>query len=121
MVLAREQRFAFQHLRKDTSRAPNVHFHVVFLPCEHDLWRTIISCRDIACHLRVLDPGKAEVTNFEIAILVDENVAGLQVAVHNAGGVYVLQTSLQVMSVTVAGGADFMESSIRGSGRGSTV
>ena len=71
VVLAREQRFPFEHLRKDTSRTPDIHLDVVLLPCEHDLWGTIIPSRDVSRHLRILDAGKAKVTNLQVAILVD--------------------------------------------------
>lgn len=74
-VLAREQRFSFQHLREDTSRTPDIDRDVILLPSEHDLRRTVIPCRDVARHLRVLYSGKAKVADFQVAVLVDENVA----------------------------------------------
>ena len=54
VVFAREQRFTLKHLRKDTARAPDVDLHVVLLPREHDFRSAVVSCRDIAGHLRVL-------------------------------------------------------------------
>lgn len=74
-VFAREQRLPLQHLRKDTSRAPDIDRDVILLPGEHDLRRAVVPCRDVARHLRVLYSGKAKVTNFQITILVHEDVA----------------------------------------------
>lgn len=74
MVFAREQRLALQHLRKNTPCTPDIHFHIVLLPCEHDLGRPVVSRGDIACHLGILYTRQAEVADFEIAILVYENV-----------------------------------------------
>lgn len=61
MIFAREERLALKHLRKDTTSAPYIDLDVVLLPGEHNLWGAVISCRDIACHLRVLDTGEAKV------------------------------------------------------------
>ena len=61
MVFAREERFALKHLRKDTTCAPYINLNVVLLPGEHNLWGAVVSCRDIARHLRVLDTSEAKV------------------------------------------------------------
>ena len=37
--------------------------NVVFLPGEHDLWSTIVPCRDISCHLRILNTSQSKVAN----------------------------------------------------------
>lgn len=94
VVLAWEQGFSLEHLGKDASGTPDVNFDVVLLPGKHDLGRAVVSGRHIARHLRVLDPRKAEVAYFEIAVLVDQNVAGLQVSVNDTRRVNVLQSSL---------------------------
>jgi hypothetical protein len=64
------------------------------LPCEHNLRRSVVSGRDIAGHLGVLDTCKAKVANLQIAVLVDENVGGFEITVDDAGGVDVFQTTL---------------------------
>ena len=92
--VAGEERLAGGHLGEDAACAPDVYLDVVLLPREHDLRRSVVSRRDIAGHLRVLDTGKAKVANLQIAVLVDENVGGFQVTVDNAGGVDVFQTTL---------------------------
>lgn len=93
VVLAWEERLAFEHLCKDASCTPHVNSHVVFLPGEHDLGGTVVTCADVAGHLRVLDTGETEIADLEIAVLVDENVAGLQVTVDYTCRVHVLETS----------------------------
>lgn len=94
VVFAGEKRLALEHLGKDAACTPDVDLNVVFLPGEHDFWGAIVSCRDIARHLRVLDSGQAKVANLEIAVLVDENVARLQVTMHDTRRVDVFQASL---------------------------
>lgn len=94
MVLSREQWLALQHLSKDASCTPDVNLNIVFLPCEHDFRSPIVSCRDVAGHLRVLYTCQAEIADFEIAILVDEDVAGLEIAMHDACGVDIFQSAL---------------------------
>jgi hypothetical protein len=44
--------------------------------------------------LRVLDACQAEVTYLEIAVLVDQDIAGFQVSVHNTGRVHILEAAL---------------------------
>ena len=95
VVLSREERLALEHLSEDAASTPDVHLHIVLLPCEHDLGRSIVSGGDIAGHLRVLDTGEAEIANLQIAVLVDENVGGLEVTVDDTGGVDVFQTTLR--------------------------
>ncbi len=64
-VFAREERLALEHLGKDTPRAPDIYRYVVFLPCEHDFWSTVITGGNIARHLRVLDAGETKVTDLD--------------------------------------------------------
>ena len=99
MVLAGEKRLSLKHLGKDTSCAPYVDLDIVFLPGEHDLRCSVVPCRDVASHLRILNACETKVTDLQVAILVDEDVAGLQVSVNNTGGVDVFQPSLHIISV----------------------
>lgn len=95
VILSGEQRLALQHLGKDAPSAPDINLDVVFLPGEHDLGSSVISGGNVTRHLRVLDSGEAKVANLEIAVLVDEDVAGLEIAVDDAGRMHVLETSLR--------------------------
>jgi hypothetical protein len=97
VILAWEQWLAFEHLGKDAAGAPDVHLDVVLLPCEHDLRRPIVSRRDVAGHLGILYARQAEVTDLEVAILVYEDVGGLEVAVHDAGGVDIFESALWLL------------------------
>ena len=83
MVFSGEKRLALEHLRKNTACTPDVYLHVVFLPCEHDLRGTVITGGNVTGHLGVLNTGQTEVANLQIAVLIDQDVAGLQVAVDN--------------------------------------
>lgn len=98
VILSGEQGLSLQHLREDASRTPNVHLHVVLLPCKHDLGGAIVPRRYITGHLWVLDTGKAKVADFQIAVFVDEDVAGFEVAMDNARRVDEFQPSLQAVS-----------------------
>ena len=95
VIFAGEQGLSFKHLREYASCAPYINFHVVFLPCKHNLRGTIVSSRNIARHLRVLNTGETKVANFQVTVLVHKDVAGLQVAVDDSCRMYVLQSSLE--------------------------
>ena len=64
-ILSWEQRLSLEHLCKDTSRAPDIDGNIVFLPRQHDLWRTVVSRRDVTSHLGVLDSGQTEIANLD--------------------------------------------------------
>ena len=93
VVLSWEQRLALQHLGEDTSRRPDVNLDIVLLPCKHDLWRSVVSRRNITSHLWVLNAGKAEIANLQVAVLVDKDVGWLEIAVDDTGGVDILQSA----------------------------
>ena len=94
MVLARKQGLALEHLGEDAAGTPDVHFDIVLLPREHDLGGAVVARGDVAGHLRILDPGQAEIANLEIAVLVDQDVAGLQIAMDNACRMDIFESSL---------------------------
>ena len=94
MIFPWEKRFSLEHLSKDAACAPDVHFNIVFLPCKHDLGGAVVSGRNVSGHLRVLNSSKAEIADLEVAILVDEDVARLEVSVNDTSAVDILQTSL---------------------------
>lgn len=98
VVLSGEQWLALEHLGEDASRAPDINLDVVLLPGEHDLGGTVVSRRNISSHLGVLDPGQTEITDLEVAVLVDQDVARLEVPVNDTRRVDVLQSSLRNVS-----------------------
>jgi hypothetical protein len=83
MVLSGEKRLAFQHLGEDTSSAPDINLNIILLPCEHNLWRSVVSRGDISGHLGVLNTRQAEVADLEITILIYKNVARLQITMND--------------------------------------
>ena len=94
MVLAGEEGLAVKHLGKDAPSAPNINLDVVFLPGEHDFGGSVVSRRNVTGHLRVLNAGESEVANLQVAVLVYEDVARLQVTVNHASRVHILQPAL---------------------------
>jgi hypothetical protein len=95
MVLSWEKRLALQHLREDTTRTPDINLHIILLPCKHDLRRPVVSRRDISGHLGILQTGEAEVADLEIAVLVYEDVARLEIAMDDTCGVDIFETPLK--------------------------
>lgn len=98
MILSWEQWFALQHFCKNAASTPDINLHVVFLPSKHDFRRSVVSGRNVSGHLGILDTGQAEVANLKIAVFVDEDIAGLQVAMNDTGGVDVLEAALHLKS-----------------------
>jgi len=94
MVFSREQRLALEHLGEDAAGAPDIHLDVVLLPGKHNLGGAIVSSRDVARHLRILNARQTEVADLQIAVLVHQNVARLQISMDHPGRVDVLQTAL---------------------------
>lgn len=94
VIFSGEERLALQHLGKNAPGAPDVNLNIVLLPSQHDFRGTVVSRRDVARHLRVLDSGEAEIADLQVAVLIDENVAGLEVTVDNAGGMDILEPAL---------------------------
>lgn len=76
MTRAGKQGPALQHFGKDTRGAPDIDLTRIRLPGEHDLRRPVVPRCDVAGHLWFLQSGKAEVTDFQVAVLVYEDVAG---------------------------------------------
>lgn len=99
VIFSREQRLPLKHLGENTSCAPYVNLDVVLLPCEHDFRGAVVSCRHVACHLRVLDSGKAKVAYFQVAVLVYKDVAGLQVTVNDTGGMHIFEPPLRLSAL----------------------
>ena len=71
-IFTGEQWFPFQHLGKYAPGAPDINRNIVLLPGQHDFRSPVVPRRDVSGHLRVLDAGKAEITDlaqFRIKVL----------------------------------------------------
>ena len=96
VVPAGEKGFPREHLGQDAADAPDVDRFCVLLEGEHDLGRAVPPRRDVFGHeaclgprrfRRLHRPGEAEVAHFEVAVGVEEEVGGLEVAVDDVGAV----------------------------------
>ena len=94
VILSWEKRLALQHLCEDTSGTPDINLDIIFLPCEHNLRRSIVSRRDISGHLGILNTSQTEVADLQIAVFVDQDVAGFEVAMDNTRRVDILESPL---------------------------
>lgn len=65
-----EQWFPFKHLCKDATCTPDIYSDIIFLPGQHDLRRSVIPCRNISCHLGILDSSQAEITDLKMTLLL---------------------------------------------------
>lgn len=90
-ALSLEGRLSVQHLKQKDPQTPNVHLLVVGLVVDK-LWSHVLAGPAEA--LPRLSPddflGPAEVADFDIEVLVEQNVLGLQVSVHDCALVQVL-------------------------------
>ena len=87
MVIPGEEGPAEQHLRKDAPRTPDIDFLIVVLPRKHDFGGAVVAGRDVSGHAQFLDAREAEIADFQVAILVDEEITRFEVAVDDTGGV----------------------------------
>jgi hypothetical protein len=103
VVHAWEQRLATAHLAQDASNRPQIHRRRVALRQKHDFWCSI-PAGDHVLRERGLRYGscfvlrlwhvttrKTEVTDFDLAVLAQENVARLQIAMRHTCGMQVGQ------------------------------
>ena len=114
VVLAREQRLAEVHLRKNAADRPHVDRLRILRERKHDLRGAVPACgnvlREIGIFLRgggvggcaacggvCLETGKPEVADLEVALLVDQEVGRLKVAMDDAAAVKVLDALEQLV------------------------
>mmetsp|Transcript_3702 Transcript_3702/g.7035 ORF Transcript_3702/g.7035 Transcript_3702/m.7035 type:complete len:273 (+) Transcript_3702:168-986(+) len=86
VVLAGKERAAAHELRHHAPDRPHVDGVSVHLVPQQQLRRAVPPCDDVASHERLVAVGEAseaEVAHFEVAVGVDEEVVGLEVAVHH--------------------------------------
>ena len=48
--------------------------NVIFLPSQHNLRSTVVSRRHITGHLRILNSSQPEITDLQVAVLVDQDI-----------------------------------------------
>lgn len=97
MVLSRQEWFAEHHLCEDAPDTPYIDLFGVSSEGEHDFGGSVVAGRDVAGHLGLLHSGKAEIAYLQVAVLVDEYVRRLEVAVDYPGGVYVFKAALDLL------------------------
>ena len=110
LVLPREQRLPQEHFSEDTACRPDIYRSGVLFPTGHDFGRAVPSRRDVVRqdgvgghghHVVVrrvqLGPSQAEIAYLQIAVLVQQQVARLEVAMQDAGAVDVLEPAQQLV------------------------
>mmetsp|Transcript_31866 Transcript_31866/g.98600 ORF Transcript_31866/g.98600 Transcript_31866/m.98600 type:complete len:389 (+) Transcript_31866:276-1442(+) len=111
VVLALEERAPQHHLGEDAADGPDVDGGRVALVHEQQLRRTVPARDDVVGEDGVLvgvveGPGQPIVAHLEVAVDVDEEVTGLQIAVHDLRRVQVLEPAQhlvdEVLGVVVA-------------------
>jgi hypothetical protein len=75
MGMSREKRPPQHHFRKDTTSTPDIDLSIISLPGEHDFGCSVVSGADVAGHLRPFKTSLTKITEFEITVLVDQNIA----------------------------------------------
>ena len=95
VILSREQWLALQHLCEDASCTPDINLHIVLLPCEHNLRRSVISRGDISGHLGILNTRETEIADLQVAVLIYENIAGLEISVDDTCRMDIFQATLR--------------------------
>mmetsp|Transcript_10237 Transcript_10237/g.32369 ORF Transcript_10237/g.32369 Transcript_10237/m.32369 type:complete len:307 (-) Transcript_10237:291-1211(-) len=90
-----EEGLACNHLCKDAAARPDVDGSGVVLVLDEELRRAVPARDDVLCHALVFlgarvgvdRPRQPKIAYLEVAVLVDKQVAGLEVAVEDVGGV----------------------------------
>ena len=102
VVLAGEDGLPPEELGKDASAAPEVHRHRVVVFREHNLGCAVPARDDVLGEVlrrAVVDAaGEAKVAHLEVAVRVEEQVGGLQVAVQHLGAVDVLHSAKHLVN-----------------------
>ena len=84
-VLALKQRMSCQKFAKDASQAPHVDRRIVIWCPEEEFWRSIPECDyelgQVLGRWVAYETRHAEVCEFDLAAVVHEDVAGLQISV----------------------------------------
>lgn len=113
IVSPREERLAAQHLCQNASNGPYVDGLGVLLEREHDFRRAVPSRRDVFSH----EPGfsarrlggfygscKTKVADLEVAVGIEEQVRGFEVAVDDIGAVECFERAKGLVDKVLARG-----------------
>lgn len=107
-VLAGEKGLATQHLCEDTSHRPHINGLGVLLESQHNFGRTVPTRGNIFCHearvvlLRRSRTSQTKVADFQIAVSVEEQVRGLEIAVEHVGRVHGLESAQGLVDEVLA-------------------
>ena len=94
-----EQGCSLKKFSEDAAYRPHVQTLVVAFVKKTDFWRSIPPCDHIGCLLEKLidlfskPSAESEVTNFKVAVRIDENVTWLEIPVHYVGAMHIQQSS----------------------------
>ena len=121
VVFPWKQWFTLKHFRKNTACTPDIHLHIILLPCKHNFRRPIVPGRHVTGHLRILYPRKAKVADLQIAVLIDKDIAGLEVPMYDTSRMNIFETALQQVRHHSIGRDVLYKSHIPGFGIGNTV
>ena len=96
-IFAGEERSPTEHFRENTPNTPNINCLCILLKSEHNFRRPIPPRRHILGHkpgiiLRgISTPCQSKVTDFEIAVGIEQQVGGFQVTVEDVGRMHCLE------------------------------
>ena len=95
VVTSWEERFATEELAKDAANGPDVDGGAVHLLADEKLGGTVPAGDDVlGLEAKfAIFAGEAEVADFEVAVGIEEEVGGLEVAMEHMGGVDILEAT----------------------------
>mmetsp|Transcript_9359 Transcript_9359/g.13666 ORF Transcript_9359/g.13666 Transcript_9359/m.13666 type:complete len:324 (-) Transcript_9359:236-1207(-) len=110
VIAAGQEGLPKQELSVYKGGTPHVNLCVVVGIIAQQFWGTVPSRHNVFCLIGVhLSSGQTEIANDQVAVGVDENIGGFQVAVHDAGRVDELQTLQHLVEeVLVVGVTEFL-------------
>lgn len=100
VVVTREERSSTQELSEDAANGPNIQGVGVVRCIQDNLWRSVPSGHHVLCQRSgclLIPTRQSEITNFQIATLIKQEVTWLQVSMDNIGGVNVEAASEQLI------------------------
>lgn len=96
VIVSREQRSSTKQLSENAADAPHIQSVGVVASIQNNFWSSIPSCNHIlrqSSRRLFIASGQPEVANFEVAVLIQQQVARFQVSMNNIGAVDVETTS----------------------------
>ena len=107
-IFAGEERSPTEHFRENTPDTPNINRLCILLKSEHNFRRPIPPRRHIFSHkpgiiLRGIGaPCQSKVTDFEIAVGIEQQVGGFQVTVEDVGRMHCLESAEGLVNEVLA-------------------